>query len=97
MRPLCVRAETAYPYTAQEYCTADGGWPGTVASLDAEDESPDFGKKTISKAGYERLFAQTKVEVEDVVVEETEYEENFDASKVTSVYDGNEEQLPGEW
>ena len=46
------------------------------------------------KAGYERLFAQTKVEVEDVVVEETEYEENFDASKVTIVYDGNEEQLP---
>ena len=56
--------------------------------------SPDFGKKAISKAGYERLFAQTKVEVEDVVVEETEYEENFDASKVTIVYDGNEEQLP---
>ena len=27
-------------------------------------------------------------------MEETEYEENFDASKVTIVYDGNEEQLP---
>ena len=40
------------------------------------------------KAGYERLFAQTKVEVEDVVVEETEYEENFDASKVTIAANG---------
>ena len=88
-----VCSETAYPYTVQEYYTV---------AVDGLEQShlwmpkmvTGFRKKSNFKAGYERLFAQTKVEVEDVVVEETEYEENFDASKVTIVYDGNEEQLP---
>ena len=46
------------------------------------------------KIGYEKIYEDTKYEVQDEMENEIEYEEKFDASKVTIVYDDNSwEQL----
>lgn len=46
------------------------------------------------KIGYEMIYEDTKYEVQDEMENEIEYEEKFDASKVTIVYDDNSlEQL----
>ena len=45
------------------------------------------------KAGYEKVFDDTKVEVEEEISEDIEYEEDFDTSKIKIVYDENSDEI----